>query len=201
MKRIILFILLLAVFTFSGCDIGNDNNENIIINEVCTSNKSCLATANYKYYDWIEIYNPTDVSVNLKNYGLSDKQDKLYRFKFPSLLIKSKQYIIIYFEKDYTGSEKNIADFGLSDKGETLYLTMPNGTTIAKVEVPSLKEDTTYGRHNGEFKILNPSPLKDNESVPVYKHIENPVFSHESGFYDYKQELIHYPLMEKDSKS
>ena len=108
----------------------------------------------------------------------------LFRFKFSSGVIQAKGYFIVYFEKDYTGKDKFVADFGISDTGETIYLTMPNGTVIDKVELPSLREDTTYGRYNDEFKVLNPSPNKANESVPVYQFIEAPKFSSESGFYD-----------------
>lgn len=183
MKKMLLVIFLL-IMVLSACNLGTDNNEYIVINEICSSNSSTLATEDYKYYDWIELYNPSEENVNLRNYGISDKEDKLYRYKFPSTVIKSKEYFIVYFEKDYTGKDKYIADFGLSDTGETIYLTMPNGKTIDKVELPSLREDTTYGRYNSEFKVLNPSPNKANETVAIYKYIEAPSFSNESGFYD-----------------
>ena len=186
MKKMLFLVMFIFCIVLSSCNIGSDNNPKIVINEICSSNRASLATEDYKYYDWIELYNPSDKNVNLKNYGISDKEDKLFRYKCPSVIIESKGYFIIYFEKDYTGKDKLVADFGISDTGETIYLTMPNGTTIDKVELPSLKEDITYGRYNNEFKVLNPSPNKENESVPVYKYIEAPKFSSESGFYDSK---------------
>lgn len=186
MKKMLFIVMFIFCVALSSCNMTSDNNPKIVINEICSSNRSSLATEDYKYYDWIELYNPSDKNVNLKNYGISDKEDKLFRYKCPSVIIESKGYFIIYFEKDYTGKDKLVADFGISDTGETIYLTMPNGTTIDKVELPSLKEDITYGRYNNEFKILNPSPNKENESVPVYKYIEAPKFSSESGFYDSK---------------
>ena len=185
MKRLVLVLLALLTITLTSCNIGNENNDKIVINEICSSNKSSLATADNKYYDWVELYNASDDSVNLKNYGLSDKEEKLARFKIPSVTIESKGFIIIYFESNYEGNDKLVADFGLSDKGEDLYLTMPNGNIIDKISFPSLKEDTTYGRYNGEWNVLNPTPNEKNETKPVYKYIEAPTFSNESGFYDY----------------
>lgn len=189
MRKLIIFLIMLFSISLTSCDLVDDNNETILINEICSSNKSSLATDDHKYYDWVEFYNPSDENVNLKNYGISDKKDKLFRYKFPSLTIKSKEYVIIYFESNYDGEDKLVADFGLSDGGETLYLTMPNGVIIDEVTFPSLIDDTTYGRYNGELKVLNPTPNNKNENANPYKYIEAPKFSNESGFYDYNFEL------------
>ncbi len=197
MKKLIFFVLLILSFCLYSCD-GNtptpteqptgdvDKGNNLRINEICSSNKSILSTSDYKYYDWVELYNPTNKDINLKNYGLSDKESNLFKYKFSNTSIKSKEFMIVYFESNYDGDDKNIADFGLSDKGETLYLTKPNGSILDKVEFPSLDADTTYGVYNNEYKVLNPSPNKKNEDAGIYKHIEAPTFSVDSGFYDDK---------------
>ena len=195
MKKFIFALLLLVSFCLFGCDTktptlpstgSGDKDTHVRINEICSSNKSSLATSDYKYYDWVELYNPTDKDINLRNYGLSDKESEPYRFKFGSVTIKAKEFMIIYCESNYDGDDKKIAEFGLSDKGETLYLTKPNGKILDKVEFPSLNTDTTYGLYNNEYEILNPSPNKRNEDVAIYKYIEAPTFSKESGFYDNK---------------
>lgn len=185
MKKIImiLFIIFLSLCLNSCDDVEIENNENILINEVCTNNGSAIATKNFKYVDYIELYNNSDKKVSLKNYGLSDDISNLYKYKFPNVSIEAKGYLIVFFDNDDIEEDLH-AKFGLSDNGETIYLTMPNGVNIAKVKVPELKLNTSYGRYNDKYEVLNPSPNAQNESKPRYKYIKNPEFSAESGFYN-----------------
>ena len=196
MKKFInIFVLLFLILVISGCDEQIENNENIIINEVCSDNSSSLATLDYEYYDWIELYNPTDNEVNLKNYGLSDNKNKSHKFSFPNVKIPAKGYLIVYLDSNKKDDNNLIAGFGISSDGEDVYLSMPNGQLIDEVNVPKLTTDTTYGRYNNgtntTFEVLNPSPNKPNESVPIYKYIKTPNFSFDSGFYSdsFKLEL------------
>ena len=191
MKRIIFFIFSITSLLFiSSCDLRSvENNNAVIINEICSSNQSSLATSDYDYFDWVELYNPTEEDIFLKNYGLSDKKDNLFKFTFPSVVIKSKGYLIVYFSSESANKEKLIAGFGLSSDGETLYLTMPNRTIIEEIEFPKLDTDTVYGRYDGGYEILNPTPNKDNAEGGRYQFVSNPIFSKDSGFYNDSFEL------------
>ena len=40
--------------------------------------------------------------------------------------------------------------------------------------------------YNNKYEVLNPSPNQKNEEVAIYKYIEAPTFSADSGFYDNK---------------
>lgn len=183
-KLVILFILTCLAMSITGCKkLKIENNKGVIINEICTNNGKSLATIDHKYVDWIELYNTTDKDIYLHEYGISNDDKDLYKYKIDDVYIKAHDYLIIFFDKDEL-SEKLAANFGLSDKGETIYFTMPNGNTIEKINVPALELDSTYGRYNGEFKITNPTPYEDNMTKPLYKHISSPLFSVEGGFYD-----------------
>ena len=42
--------------------------------------------------DWIEIYNPTNMSVNLGQWSLTDKTDNLTMWKFPDITLNAGTY-------------------------------------------------------------------------------------------------------------
>lgn len=192
-KIINMFIFLLVFLVITGCGAPVENNEKIRINEVCLNNTQSIATEDNYYLDWIELYNYSDEDIHLKDYGISDSKKDLYRYTFPSVYIKAKDYLIVYFEVDSKSTEKLIANFGLSEFGEKLYLSMPNTAIISEVEVPELEENSTYGYYNDNgketLKRLNPTPKMNNESKPLFKKIEEPVFSKESGVYSDKFDL------------
>ena len=189
MKKILIFlVMIMFLLSLSSCDLFKiENNDSVVINEICTNNGS-LATVDNDYIDWIELYNPTSSDIFLKNYGISDDRTNLYKYIFPSVYIKAKSYLIVYFEKDTNSNEELLGNFGLSNNGEVIYFTMPNKTILEEITVPELGLNTTYGRYNKNgvetFEVLNPTPNMKNESKPIYKHINTPIFSNESGFYN-----------------
>ena len=76
---IICAALLVGVIIYAINDQAkNDNLEGreekglLTITEVMPSNKGVLPDEKGEYPDWIEVYNPTDDSINLSGYGLSD---------------------------------------------------------------------------------------------------------------------------------
>ena len=188
-KNIFILILIIFLFMISSCNLGVINNDQIMINEVCTNNKSVICNEDYKYYDYVELYNPTLEDVNLKNYGISDDKENKYQFKFKSVFIKAKDYLIVYFDKNNTNDDELTADFSLDENGESLYLTMPNGTIIQELSIPCLLKNTSYGKYNNSFEIINPSPNEQNEKYPIYHFIDNPSFSCDSGIYNSQFEL------------
>lgn len=195
MKKIMyIFLFIVTIFFLSSCDeIKVASKKGVYINEVCSNNASTIYTLDYQYYDWIELYNSTDETINLKNYGLSDNKSKLFKFSFPAIKIEARKYLIVYFNPDKEDKANLIAGFGISSSGEELYLSMPNGSVLDSIKIPKLEEDTTYGRYlkGGQYTwdVLNPTPLEKNETAPIYQKINTPVFSFGSGFYEDEFEL------------
>ena len=69
--------------------------QSIQINEVVSSNQ-------YSYYDedgdtpdWIELYNPTSLSVSLFNWGLSDDLGSPFQWRFPNISLGPEQYLMV----------------------------------------------------------------------------------------------------------
>ena len=161
---------------------------NIVINEVCGSNDSINPDENGDCFDYIELYNPTDRIINLLGFGLSDKKSELFKYTFGDIEIKPKDYLIVYSIGDEvieSNSLNNIyANFKLSSKGETIYLTLPNRKVIDKVTYPELNSNESYSRFkvNNEvtYKITKGTPMEQNKE---FINVKSPVFSANSGFY------------------
>lgn len=152
------------------------------INEVCPDNKSGITASDGSRYDWIELYNDSDLPVHLKGFGLSDNAEKPYKYTFPDITIAAGEYKVIFADKD--ADDKDIASFGINSDGETLILTSPEGIIIDTADTPHMEEDMSYGiyKQGEQPSILRPTPNTANDKKKRY--LSGPSFSSESGFYD-----------------
>ena len=152
----------------------------ICINEVCTQNKHCYSDSLGKASDWIELYNGGNAAADLSGFGLSDDASQPMKYVFPSgTAIAPGAYLLIAAAKKGTYETELNTGFALSKSGETLLLSLPDGTALQTLEIPALAEDTTFGRtSDGRYAVMTPTPASANHSAPA-----EPVFSLESGFY------------------
>ncbi len=161
---------------------ANAADFTVYINEICTQNKACLADSYGVYSDWIELYNSGDTAVDLSGYGLSDKTDEPLLWVFPAgTTIAAGQRKIIFASKQASTETELHTGFALSKNGETLVLSNPQGEILQQVTVPTLAEDSSYGRTpdgSETFEVMTATPGSANETVT-----SAPVFSAQSGFY------------------
>ncbi len=69
MKRLFTAAMLLVITTISA-------NAQLVINELMQSNVECTMDDINEFPDsWVELYNPTDKDINLKDYWLGTKAD------------------------------------------------------------------------------------------------------------------------------
>lgn len=114
-KILSLFIALLPLIGLS---------QALVINEFMSSNKSTLQDADGDYPDWIELYNNSDHAIDLYNYSLSDDVNKVRKWKFPSIEIQAKEYLVLFASgKDTTYGKEAHTNFKVSRKGENLILS------------------------------------------------------------------------------
>lgn len=85
-------LLIVFVSLFVNVSIG----QNLLINEVMTSNATNYEDEHGDRYDWIEIYNAGDSIVNLDGYYLSDDVSNLFEWKFGEYLLAPKEYVIVW---------------------------------------------------------------------------------------------------------
>ena len=115
--------------------------------------------------DYVEIHNRTNAPVNLEGWALSDKADKLTRWRFPAITLPADGYIAVHCSgvSRLDDPAHLHADFKLSNKGEALYLTSPAGVVASYVKTPAMEPDQSYSLlETGWSKQFSPSPGQPN---------------------------------------
>jgi hypothetical protein len=139
MKRFYLILTILATALSTQA-------QDLVINELMQSNVECIMDDIKEFPDsWVELYNPTDAAINLKDYKISNKNKAAKAWQLPNQEVPAKGYAIIYCDKE----EKDLhTNFRLeSGKDGNLYLFKGDNVVdklekMAKMPAP----DVAYGR-------------------------------------------------------
>ena len=67
------------------------NAQSIQINEVVSSNQFSFFDENGDTPDWIELYNPSQTSISLNNWGISDSPASPFKWRFPNTSIGAQK--------------------------------------------------------------------------------------------------------------
>ncbi len=123
----------------------------ILMNEVFSRGK----TTSHPGLDWIEIYNGSDVAVDISGYKIYDiggQSGSRLKMPFPAnTVIPAKGFYVI--ETDVGGD----SGFGLSSGGEEVWLENDKGNIIDNFIFPATEETQSYGRKpdgSNTFKIF-----------------------------------------------
>ena len=127
----------------------------LIISEIMPSNSTAVTDENGKYADWIEIWNNTEETVNLKGLGLSDKSDSI-RFLFPNVSLEADGRLVVFCDNtnQSVAGKAFHAKFKLSSVGETVYLYDPNAYLIDSCKYPIMASDESWALVDGEFRNM-----------------------------------------------
>ena len=127
----------------------------LVINEIMTSNKGVVAYSDGKLYDYIEIYNGNNHEINLKNYGLSDENEKV-KWVFGNTIIDANSYLVVYLGGK---TDNDMAEFKLkSAGGEVVALLKPNGKAIDAIETVALEANTVMARDEKGSWVIQEQP-------------------------------------------
>ena len=157
----ILVILLAVINIFvngqGNSIVGLDNGEisvnQLVINEIMTSNKGAYTDEFGNTYDWIELYNGSNKDIDLSNYTLSDEESGNAKWIFPNVTIKSKEYLVVFMSG--TTNQGLYTNFALTKEGgELITLKKPNGKVVDTVRTKSLSKNNVMSRNSkGEWVI------------------------------------------------
>ena len=179
MKRFYLLLTILATAVSTQA-------QTLIINELMQSNIDCIMDDLNDFPDsWVELYNPTDASINLKNYKIGTKDKANKAWSLPIKTIAAKGYVVIYCDK--AGEDEGVSalhtNFRLeSDKDGKLYLFKGSDIVdqlegMAKQPAPNI----AYGRKSDgadEWGYqARPTPGASNCGTVYQKVLGEPVFS------------------------
>jgi len=145
-----------------------------------SSNTNTLEDAEGDYPDWIEIYNDSDQSVNLLNFGLSDDIEELGKWTFPSIEIASHEYMVVFASaKDVMIGSELHTNFKIKQSGESLILSDQSGNVLHLINPIEMSTDLSYScipdGNIDEMFLSFPSP--DAQNVVLIQ------VSHPSGYY------------------
>ena len=206
-KLLLLGAILAAILLFMGGSVTvfagaspvlcaqSGATEQVIINEFLASNDFGLQDEDGDAADWIELYNPGDVAVDLTGWSLSDDADRPDKWLFPTRSIPAHGYLIVFASGKDRHSDDPTAElhtnFKLSASGEYLGLFAPDDLThpvdAFEPEFPRQYPDISFGRYQGtEHRYFaHPTPGATNDETAAYEDITQEVeFSVQRGFFD-----------------
>ncbi len=126
--------------------VGASNIIKLHINEVFSD-----GTKDVTDPDWVEIYNESEIPVNLAGYAFYDDGIKTSggtkpkRTINPNTIVPAKGFIVM--KTEYTGGEYSV-EFGLSTSGDAVYLENTSGVLVASLDflTINLSGKKSYGR-------------------------------------------------------
>ncbi len=91
-----LITILISFFIFLSISIHDVLAQEIVINEVMSSNALTLSDEDGDFPDWIELYNNGTISVNLADWGLSDDPADPPKWIFPEIELAPKSFLLVF---------------------------------------------------------------------------------------------------------
>ncbi|MCP5063802.1 MAG: hypothetical protein GY936_15245, partial [Ignavibacteriae bacterium] len=163
------------------------SQENVVINEFVTSNVNGLIDIETgEYGDWIELYNPTNNSIDISGFKLTDDFSFPDKWTFPTnTIIEAESFLIIWADNKNIGLHTN---FKLSSDGEQIAIYDTSLTLLDSLTYHEQLSDVSFGRDTADFSTWlfysEPTPGNiNNIGVAKSKVSDDPVFSHSAGFY------------------
>ena len=161
-----IFIILFILIIYTPIINKYRNNGELIINEVMASNKSTIIDSLGNKSDYIELYNGYDYDINLENYFLADDNFDTKKWMFPSVIIKTHDYLLVYASGLNLYENELHTNFKLDSKGEVVTLSNPSGKSISKLYYLETMDDTSYGYNGHEYVYFyhgTPNMANDSE--------------------------------------
>ncbi|HAL73510.1 MAG TPA: hypothetical protein DCM45_00280 [Clostridiales bacterium] len=147
--------------TTTGLEDADIVPGHLLISEVMTANRSTLQSADLTTPDWIEIHNAGLSAIELNGYTLSDNLKNPDKWTFPDITIAAGGYLLIYATGQPASPQAQAAGeihagFRLDDKGDELVLVSPTGQLLARLALPELPSDISYGMTPSAQSALDP---------------------------------------------
>ena len=120
--------------------------------------------------DWIELYNELAQPVNLSGWHLSDDPDTPDKWTFPDLTLPPFGYVIVFASGAGAtpASGPPHTNFSLSQSGEHLVLSRPDGVVTSDFNPPELYPNVTWGVGAGGTPtghLRTPTPAAANSAL------------------------------------
>lgn len=145
-----------------------DSALRVVINEIMAKNDTTLEDGAGDFPDWIELFNTGDTVADLGGYGLSDNENRLGKWLFPSnTSVEPGGFLLVFAsgkEDEAIPANELHADFKISNGNEPIILTNPEGEIIDRLDPGPLAADASMGRARDDIDILY--QFEANETSP-----------------------------------
>ena len=160
-----------------------DGEKELQINEILADNRGNFKNLSGEYSGYIEIKNISDKSINLANYGLSNEENVVYKWQFPSVSLSSGDVIVVYTSGRSSKEKELNASFKLKNKNGSVVLSNNKGKVIDRVNYENLG--------NGLALIKEGSKLLENNSIsPGYPNTVDGIKDFQKKYLDNPKDLI-----------
>ena len=156
----------------------------ILINEIQAANIDMFVDPSFNYGGWVELYNTTDLPLNLNYFYVSDDATNLKKFNLGLRgTLPAKGYRVLWF--DHHSETPSQINFKLDYDGGAVYLSDTEGNLIVSQEYPMAVPRTSYARTTdggSEWgRTAEPTPGKSNTaSVFASERLMVPVVDKEA---------------------
>lgn len=117
----------------------------LIINELMASNTSTVQEPSGAWADWVELLNPTDATVSLDGWTLTDDLDEPGLHTLLSLDIAPGEHLILWADDDPSLGPDHLG-FALDRSGEALGLFAPDGAPVDGLTFGQQADDISLAR-------------------------------------------------------
>lgn len=169
----------------------------VVLSEVVTSNANLAPDEDGDHPDWIELWNTSEVSIDLTGYTLAAANSV---WGLPTKHLQPNERIVVYASgKDRVRATEIHTDFRLPRTGVSIELQGPDGSD--RIEVPAdLPRNASFGRSVSDPRRVCyhafPMPGAPNaEQCFEDARLGAPVLSLASGFYESGTELTIQPAL------
>ena len=153
---------------------GLSAQTTLVINELMQSNVETIMDDIKEFPDsWVELYNPTDAAINLKDYKIGTKKKADKAWKLPDMEVPAGGHVIIYCDKEGLEDNRLHTNFRLESGDDgNLYLFMGSDMVDKLVGMAMMPSpDVAYGRETDGGETwgyeLTPTPGAQNEGGVV----------------------------------
>lgn len=142
--------------------------------------QSSISDEDHAHPDWLEIYNPDSVPVNLGGWHLSDRADKPRRWTFPAVTLPPDGYMVVFASgKNRKPATGNLhTNFSLDGAGGAVILSRPDGAAAQTFAYPAQLPEVSW---DGAKFLRIPTPgALNNPAEETFT--QAPEFSQPRGF-------------------